>query len=258
MVCFLIFPHCKFQTVEDLNDMIDNIKHYHKDCDFIVNHPTIIHPKVRTRHNIGIIHQCNMVYGVFIEMVRSLTEEDLNKYDHYCMVAANQYFINNIEFKPNVNYFQFYNSDNWDNTYTGIKTPKIIGNFLKQPYGVWDQKEMYKIFDIKTPMVSNWECGTMTSKTMRLCKENLEKSIELYPNLDLVSLFPGYMALKSEQEWDWPKFFATFDPSCKEKNWILTTDQVCQKHNEGYFSVKRVNYSKDCPIKQFIRNQYGI
>ena len=103
MVLFMIFSHCREQTVEDLNDMIDNIKHYHNDCDFLVNHPTIIHPKVRTRHNIGTLNQCNMVYGVFIEMVRSITEEELNKYDHFCMVAANQYFINKIEFNKKSN-----------------------------------------------------------------------------------------------------------------------------------------------------------
>lgn len=258
MVCFIILAHCNQQNVEDVQDIIDNIKYFSGDCDFIINHPTIVHPKIRTRHSIGLPNKSSCVYGAFIEVVKSITEEDLKKYSHFCLVSANQYFINKIEFKSNVNYFQFYNSSNWDNTYFGINTPKTEGNFLKQHYGLWDDRNLFSIFNIENPMASNWECGAMTSKTMRLCKDNIDKSIEVYPNTDLMSIFPGYMALKSKQEWNWPPLFATFDPSCKEKNHIITVPQLIQKRNEGYFSIKRVNYSKNCPIKQYIRKNFIV
>ena len=51
--CFIIFAHNDLQTNEDVQDLIDNISHFHKDCDFIVNHPTLTHPKVRVRHRLG-------------------------------------------------------------------------------------------------------------------------------------------------------------------------------------------------------------
>jgi hypothetical protein len=259
MVCYIIFAHCNTQNNEDLQDIIDNIKYFSEDeSDFIVNHPTINHSKIRTRHQLGPLNYSSFIYGAFIEIVKSITEEELNKYDHFCLVSANQYFINKIKFKPQTNYFQFYNSADWENYYHGISTEKIVGNYLRQPYGLWDNKEMYKVFGIENPMASNWECGTLTKESMKLCKENINKSIEIYPNTDLISLFPGYMALKSYQEWEWPSFFGTFDPSCKEKNHIITINQLETKRKEGYFSIKRVGYSKNCLIKDYIRKNYMV
>jgi len=253
----MVFAHSNEQNAEDLNDMIDNMKYFtNGECDFIINHPNINHSKVRTRHYIGNLNSSNFIYGAFVEMVRSITEEELTKFNHFCLVSANQYFINNIHFEPNINYFQFYNSPDWEKSYKGKHTERTTNNFLQQPYGKWDSEDMFKIFGIENPMASNWECGTMTPETMMLCKENIDKSLEIYPNNDLISVFPGFMALLSLQEWDWPPFFGTFDPSCSQKNKIITNEQIDQKYNEGYFSVKRVNYSKDCPIKDYIRSKY--
>ena len=45
-VCFIIFAHSTDQDVEDLQDMIKNIRYFHDDCDFIINHSNIVHKKV--------------------------------------------------------------------------------------------------------------------------------------------------------------------------------------------------------------------
>ena len=73
----------------------------------------------------------------------------------------------------------------------------------------------------------------------------------------MISIFPGYMALMSEQPWEFPAHFGTYDPSNRAlKNQILFSEQVVEKRNAGYFSMKRVNYKRYCPVKQFIRENF--
>ena len=36
----------------------------------------------------------------------------------------------------------------------------------------------------------------------------------------------------------------------------LMNEQIIEKRNEGYSSIKRVNYKKNCELKQFIRQNY--
>jgi hypothetical protein len=64
------------------------------------------------------------------------------------------------------------------------------------------------------------------------------------------------MALKTGQPWMFPPFFGTFDPfnRINNHNLIITIEQVEQKLKEGYCSIKRVNYKKNCPIKTYIRS----
>jgi hypothetical protein len=73
----------------------------------------------------------------------------------------------------------------------------------------------------------------------------------------MISVFPGYMALKTGQPWQFPPFFGTFDPSNRDNNFnhIIRIDQVIEKKKAGYLSIKRVDYKKSCPVKQFIREQ---
>jgi hypothetical protein len=257
-VCFIIFAHSTVQDVEDLQDMIDNIKHFHKDCDFIVNHPTIEHPKVRVRHMPGELNHSNFIFGAYEKILKTISIDEIQSFDHFCLVSANQYFIDRINFEKGVNYVQFYNTENWDNLYTGKDMDKtIIGFPLQQPYGRWDPKDLYKVYGIKTPMASNWECLTLTKESMLLAKENIDSCADMYYNQDMIGIFPGYMALMSGQPWEFPAHFGTYDPSNRKiKNQILFTQQVVEKRNDGYFSVKRVNYKKDCPIKNFIRETY--
>jgi hypothetical protein len=65
------------------------------------------------------------------------------------------------------------------------------------------------------------------------------------------------MALKTGQPWQFPPFFGTFDPSNRDNNFnhIIRIDQVIEKKKAGYLSIKRVDYKKSCPVKQFIREQ---
>ena len=114
---------------------------------------------------------------------------------------------------------------------------------------------MHKVLNVPTPMASNWEHMTLTRESMLLCKKHIDVCVELYPNQDMISLYPGFMALLTGQEWKFPPFFGTFDPSCPNKNWILTQEQINEKFNEGYVSVKRVNYKKDCPLKTYIKKE---
>jgi hypothetical protein len=65
------------------------------------------------------------------------------------------------------------------------------------------------------------------------------------------------MILLSGQQWEFPPYFGTYDPSNKPNyNWVITINQIVEKFNQGYFSVKRVNYPKNCELKQFIRQNY--
>ena len=257
-VCFIIFAHSLDHTREDLQDMIENIQYFHKDCDFIVNHPTIEHPKIRVRHIPGVLDQSNFIFGAYEKILKDLSVDEIRTFDHFCLVSANQYFINDIKFEKGINYVQFYNTENWDDEYIGKDMDKtVIGFPLKQPYGSWDPKDLYKKYDIETPMPSNWECLTLTKEAMLLAKENVDSCVETYYNQDMISIFPGYMALMSGQTWEFPSHFGTYDPSNRTlKNKILFPGQVIEKRDAGYFSVKRVNYSKHCPVKQFIRETY--
>jgi hypothetical protein len=256
--CFIIFAHSVYHDIHDLNDIISNINYFHDNCDFIVNHPNIQHPKIRTRFIPGELNKSNFIFGALEEVIHSLSEEDIKSFNHFCLVAANQYFINMIELEKGTNYIQFYNTENWDSIYKGYKTDKtIIGFPLQQNYGRWDVKNLYKNYNIETPMASNWECACLTWESMLNAKKLLSICTTTYPNMDMMSIFPGYMALVSKQNWEFPKHFGTYDPSNPQpKNWLLTTEQIIQKYNDGYFSVKRVGYKKDCPIKSFIKRNF--
>lgn len=256
--CFIIFAHNDVHTNEDVEDMIDNINYFHKNCDIIVNHPNLTHPNVKIKHRLGALNHSKFIFGAFEELVRTLTTEEINQYDHFCLVSANQYFINEINFEKDVNYIQMLNTENWESTYRGKDTSKEIQGFpLQQPYGRWDMKDLYKEFNLELPMSANWECATLTKESMLLSKQHIDKCVEYYPNQDMINVFPPYMVLLSEQRWEFPAHFGTYDPSNPEpKNWWLNIEQVKQKHSEGYISVKRVNYNKDCPVKQFIRETY--
>ena len=103
-------------------------------------------------------------------------------------------------------------------------------------------------------MISNWECITFTKEVMLLCKKNLQIALRVYPNRDLMNVYIPYMILLSKQQWEFIPHFGTYDPSNPQpKNHIITIPQVINKKNEGYFSIKRVNYNKNCEIKKYIR-----
>lgn len=256
--CFIIFAHSLEQDIDDLNDMIENIQYFHDDCDFIVNHPNIEHPKIRVRHMPGVLNHSNFIFGAYGKVLNELSVDEINSFDHFCLVSANQYFIDKINFEKGINYVQFYNAENWDELYIGKDMDKtIIGFPLQQPYGRWDPKDLYKQYNIETPMPSNWECLTLTKESMLLAKQNVDSCLQTYYNQDMISIFPGYMALMSGQPWEFPAHFGTYDPSNRAlKNHFLFPEQVEQKRSEGYFSVKRTNYSRHCPIKNFIRQNY--
>lgn len=254
--CFVIFAHNDLQTNEDVQDMIDNISFYHSDCDFIINHPYLTHPKVEIKHRLGPLDKSSFIFGAFIELLKSISENRIRQFDHFCLVSANQYFINKISFEKETNYIQFLNTENWEMDYTGKDFSTEIKGFpLNQPYGRWDLKNLYLEYNIKQPMSSNWECATLTTKSMLLAKDNIDKCVDFYPNTDMINIFPGYCALMSNEKWEFPKHFGTYDPSNPQpKNWILNIPQVISKMENGYYSVKRVNYSKNCHIKDFVRN----
>jgi len=255
---FIIFAHCNGHTKEDVDDIIENISVFHPECEFFINHPTISHEKIFTTHNLGPLNKSSFIFGAFVDIINKLSIEDIHKCDNFCLVSANQYFIDNIKAEKNINYVQFYNTDDWTNRYNGKDfSTNIIGTPLRQPYGVWDQKCFYKKIGISNPMASNWEGAILTKESMILCKQYINVAIQEYPNSDLISLFPGYMALKSGQEWKFPSFFGTFDPSNRPIfNHIITIDQLINKKREGYSTIKRVNYEKNCPIKDYIRKNY--
>lgn len=251
---FIIFAHSELQNVSDIDDLLNNIQHFSNNSDFFINHPTIIHEKIFTNHVPGVLNHSNFIFGGLIEIINKLDVNVIDKFDHFCLVSANQYFINQIKFEVGVNYVQFLNTNNWDNTYHGKNTTKTIVGFpLNQPYGRWDPKDLYKEFNIDLPMSANWECMSVTKEVMKLAKKNIHKCIEYYPNLDMMNIFLPYMVLLSKQRWEFPPHFGTYDPSNNEKNFIITNKQVIDKFNDGYFSVKRVNYNKNCSVKSFIR-----
>jgi hypothetical protein len=67
------------------------------------------------------------------------------------------------------------------------------------------------------------------------------------------------MILLSKQEWEFPAYFGTYDPSNKPNfNWVITEQQIIEKRLKNYYSVKRVNYGKNCPLKEFIRKNYML
>ena len=256
--CFIIFAHSTDHDVDDLDDMIENIEYFHDDCDFIVNHPNIVHPKVRVHHMPGTLNKSDFIFGAYNKILKELSVEEIESFDHFCLVSANQYFVNKIHFEKGVNYVQFYNKENWDDLYTGKDMDKEVEGFpLQQPYGRWDPKDVYKEYGIETPMASNWECLTLTKESMLLAKENIDTCAKTYYNQDMISIFPGYMALMSEQPWEFPAHFGTYDPSNRTlRNQVLFPEQVVEKRNAGYFSMKRVNYKRYCPVKQFIRENF--
>jgi hypothetical protein len=256
---FVIFAHNNIQTNDDIDDMIKNINYFHDNCDFYINHPTLNHDKVKIRHRLGPLNYSSFIFGAFEALLKKLTIEEINSFNHFCLVSANQYFINKFNFQKNVNYLQFLNTENWEETYIGKdSSKKIIGFPLQQPYGRWDPKDMYKTLNIESPMSANWECAVLTNNAMLLAKEHIDKCLEIYPNQDMINIFPPYMALLSGEPWEFPKHFGTYDPSNKAKNWIITIPQVKQKYEEGYYSIKRVNYQKNCPVKEFIRKTYMV
>ena len=253
--CFIIFAHSTQHTIEDVDDMIDNINYFHPDSDFMILHPNMTHPKTRLNTPLGVLNKSSFIFGPLSKLIKDLTKEEINSFDHFCLVSANQYFIGDIEFEKDVNYVQYYNTDNWDNTYHGKDTDKTIVGFpLEQPYGRWDKKNFYKELGLETPMVANWECMTLTNKTMLLGKQYIDKCLEYFPIGDMINLFLPYMALLSGQRWEFPPHFGTYDPANKPHfNKIINVDQVINLKSDGYFSVKRVNYKRDCQIKDYIR-----
>ena len=257
---FVIFAHSLSHTNEDVDDMINNISYFHDNCDFFVNHPTMVHPKIRMRHMPGALNHSNFIFGGIIELIKNISEEEINTFEHFCLVSANQYFINDIDFKKGVNYAQFLNTDNWNDTYNGKDSDKTIVGFpLQQPYGRWDPKDLYKEYGIELPMSANWECLTFTKEVMLLAKKHLDKCIEYYPIDDMINIFLPYMILLSKQEWEFPAYFGTYDPSNKPNfNWVITEQQIIEKRLKNYYSVKRVNYGKNCQLKEFIRKNYML
>ena len=136
----------------------------------------------------------------------------------------------------------------WDFKYTGHNFSNItIGNPLIQYQTFnWDEKNLHEALGVNDAMVSNWEYAFLTKETINLCHDHIRSAKSIYPNRDLIQLFPGYMALKSGQLWKFPPFFGTFDPSNRinHHNHLITTNQIDLKYSAGYTSVKRVNYSQ--------------
>jgi hypothetical protein len=108
--CFIIFAHNNLQSNEDVQDLIENISFFHKDCDFVVNHPSLAHPKVRVKHKLGPPDLSCFIFGAFVEVLNILTEKEIETFDHFCLVSANQYFITPIRFEQDVHYVQFLNT----------------------------------------------------------------------------------------------------------------------------------------------------
>jgi len=255
---FIIFAHSTVHSKEDVDDMIENISYFHDNCDFMINHPTLNHPKIRMRHTPGVLNHSNFIFGALVDLIKNITVDEINSFEHFCLVSANQYFINDIDFKKSINYAQFLNTDNWEQTYNGKDSDKTITGFpLQQPYGRWDSKDLYLEYDIELPMSANWECSTVTKEVMLLAKRHIDKCLEYYPNEDMINIFLPYMILLSKQPWEFPSYFGTYDPSNKPNyNWFITIPQIMQKRDQGYSSIKRVDYKKNCQLKEFIRKNY--
>ena len=254
---YLIFGDSRNQDNNDLEDLCQNIQQFDTNAEIIINHSTSSHPLVKLRHTVGPVDISPFIFGVFTEFLKYFKENDL-KFDHLSLVSANQYYINKFTPEIGVNYLQFYNCNDWDHNYTGKDFPAIYsGNPIVQNFN-WDPGNLHKAMDIKDPMVSNWEAAYLTYKTVTLCAENLYLCNNIYPNQDRIQTFPAYAVLKSNQEWRFPPFFGTFDPSnpMYHKNQIITLDQLEDKYKKEYAIVKRVNYKFDCPIKKYIREHY--
>jgi len=255
---YLIFGDARNQDYDDLEDMCENIKYFDDNCEIIINHPYVDHPFVKLKHIVQPVNQSVFIFGVFIDLMKYLKVNKID-FDHLCLFSANQYMIRAFFPEKNVNYLQFYNCPDWDYKYTGKNfTNTTIGNPLIQ-YGTfnWDEKGLNKALDIENAMVSNWEFAYLTKEAIELCQEHLEFALNFYLNRDLIQIYPGYMALKTGQLWMFPPFFGTFDPSNKinNHNHLITNSQIDQKYDEGYCSVKRVGYKKDCNLKQYIREK---
>lgn len=254
---YLVFGDARNQDDDDLDDICDNINYFDKNCEIVINHPTSTHKNVKLRHIVQPIGT-HFIFGIFIEFLNLLNKEEY-EFDHVCLFSANQYLINSFIPIKNINYLQFYNCPEWDYNYTGKDFSNLtIGNPLIQCGFNWDENNMGFRLGIDNAMISNWEYAFLTKETINLCQKHINDCLQIYPYRDCIQLFPGYMALKSEQPWLFPPFFGTFDPSNKINNcnWIITHDQIDQKHNEGYCSIKRVNYKKDCSLKEHIRKKY--
>jgi len=252
---YLIFGDARNQNDDDLEDLCQNIRHFDNNAQIIINHPTSNHTNVKLKHIVDPVDISPFIFGVFKEFLNYFSNNDLN-FDHLNLVSANQYYINKFEPEIGVNYVQFYNCDDWDHHYTGKDFPAVYsGNPIVQNFN-WDPRNLHKIVGVDNPMVSNWESMYLTYESVKLCAENLYLCDQIYPNQDRIQTFPAFMALKSGQEWRFPPFFGTFDPSnlVNKHNHIITITQVIEKYNLGYCTIKRVNYHKDCEIKQFIRN----
>lgn len=254
-VLYFIFGDARHQNDDDLEDLCQNIKQFDSNAKIIINHPFSNHPYAKIKHIVQPVNSSQFIFGAFVDLLAYLKNYNCD-FDHLCLVSANQYFIGSFSPIKGINYIQFYNCENWSEKYNGKNFSNLyVGNPLIQPYGVWDSSRICDFFGIENPMASNWESAYLTKKTVRLCIENIDKCIELFPDKDLMSIYPGYMALKSNQPWQFPPFFGTFDPSNKINNfnYIITEEQVKKKMIENYCVIKRVNYSKECPIKNFIR-----
>lgn len=258
---YLVFGDSRNQDSDDLEDICQNINYFDHNCEIIINHPSADHPNVKLKHVVQPVNHSVFIFGVFIDLLHYLKNNPI-KFDHLCLFSANQYLINNFFPEKNINYLQFYNCPDWDFKYTGKDFTNVtIGNPLIQ-YDTfnWDEKGMNSLMGVENAMVSNWEFAFLTDRTIDFCQEYLNQALSIYPNRDLIQIFPGYMALKTGQPWMFPPFFGTFDPSNRinNHNYLITEEQITQKRLKGYSSIKRVNYKKNCPIKQFIKEKYYI
>jgi hypothetical protein len=254
---YLIFGDSRNQNSDDLEDLCQNIKYFDTNCEIIINHPTSDHPSVKLRHVVQPVNVSPFIFGVFIDFLKYIKDYPID-FEHVSFFSANQYMIDSFFPEKGVNYLQFYNCPDWDFQYTGKNfSNTTVGNPLIQ-YGNfnWDPNHMNTILDIPNAMVSNWESAYLTKETIELCHKHLVDCINIYPNRDCIQLFPGYMALKTGQPWMFPPFFGTFDPSNRINNHnpIITQEQIDQKLKEGYALIKRVNYQKNCVLKEYIRS----
>lgn len=254
---YLIFGDERTQTYEDLEDLCQNIHYFDPNAKIIINHPTAEHPNIVLKHRVQPVNQSMFIFGVFVDLLEYLKQNPI-EFDHLCLFSANQYMINKFEPEIGVNYLQFYNCPDWDFKYTGKDFANVtVGNPLIQ-YGTfnWDPADLHKVLGVENAMVSNWESATLTKEAVELCQKHIGTCLKVYPNQDKIQTFPGYMALLTAQPWMFPPFFGTFDPSNKINNCnvIITIEQIDQKLKEGYSFVKRVNYKKDCPLKEYIRS----
>ena len=258
-VLYLVFGDVRNQNDEDLEDICQNIKHFDSNAQIIINHPKSSHPNSLLKHEVGVVDHSYFIFGVFIEFLNYIKDKKLD-FDHVCLFSANQYMINSFYPIKGINYLQFYTTDDWDFKYTGKDYSNLTyGTPLMQyKYIDWEPERLDLLLGVEYAMVSNWESAYITKETIKLCIENLDTCLSVYPNKDRIQTYPGYMALKTGQPWLYPPFFGTFDPSNRINghNRIITQQQVIQKYNEGYCSVKRAGYTKNCLIKEFIRSKY--